>query len=40
MKYPSDMNVNQDHFKIMRYNYQRKDVNASKPRRNEVKDKK
>ena len=36
MRYPSDMNVSQDHFKIMRYNYQRKDINASKPRRNEV----
>ena len=36
MMYPSDMNTSQDHFKIMRYNYQRKDVNASKPRRNEV----
>ena len=36
MRYPSDMNVSQDHFKIMRYNYQRKDVNASKPRHSEV----
>ena len=36
MKYPQDMNTSQDHFKIMRYNYQRKDINASKPRRNEV----
>ena len=36
MMYPSDMNTSQDHFKIMRYNYQRKDINASKPRRNEV----
>ena len=36
MKYPQDMNTSQDHFKIMRYNYQRKDLNASKPRRNEV----
>ena len=36
LKYPQDMDVNQDHFKIMRYNYQRKDVNASKPRRNET----
>ena len=25
MMYPSDMNTSQDHFKIMRYNYQRKD---------------
>ena len=32
MKYPQDMNVNQDHFKIMKYNYQRKDLNASKAR--------
>ena len=32
MKYPQDMDVNQDHFKIMKYNYQRKDINASKPR--------
>ena len=32
MKYPQDMDVNQDHFKIMKYNYQRRDVNASKPR--------
>ena len=32
MMYPSDMNTSQDHFKIMKYNYQRKDVNASKPR--------
>ena len=36
MKYPEDMDVNQDHFKIMKYNYQRKDINASKPRRTEV----
>ena len=36
MMYPSDMNTSQDHFKIMRYNYQRKDVNASKPRHTEV----
>ena len=36
MMYPSDMNTSQDHFKIMRYNYQRKDVNASKPRHSEV----
>jgi len=35
MMYPSDMNTSQDHFKIMRYNYQRKDVNASKPRHTE-----
>ena len=36
MKYPQDMNVNQDHFKIMKYNYQRKDLNASKPRYQEI----
>ena len=36
LKYPQDMDVNQDHFKIMKYNYQRRDVNASKPRRNET----
>ena len=36
MMYPSDMNTSQDHFKIMKYNYQRKDVNASKPRHTEV----
>ena len=36
MKYPQDMDVNQDHFKIMKYNYQRRDLNASKPRRNET----
>ena len=32
MRYPSDMNTSQDHFKIMKYNYQRKDINASKAR--------
>ena len=37
MMYPSDMNTSQDHFKIMRYNYQRKDVNASKPRSTQTK---
>ena len=36
MMYPSDMNTSQDHFKIMKYNYQRKDVNASKPRYQET----
>ena len=36
MMYPSDMNTSQDHFKIMKYNYQRKDLNASKPRHTEV----
>ena len=30
MSYPLDMNTSQDHFKIMKYNYQRKDINASK----------
>ena len=29
MSYPLDMNTSQDHFKIMKYNYQRKDINAS-----------
>ena len=29
--YPLDLNTKQDHFKIMKYNYQRRDVNASKP---------
>jgi len=32
MSYPLDMNPSQDHFKIMKYNYQRKDLNASKAR--------
>ena len=32
MSYPLDMNTSQDHFKIMKYNYQRKDINASKAR--------
>ena len=32
MSYPLDMNPSQDHFKIMKYNYQRKDINASKAR--------
>ena len=36
MSYPLDMNTSQDHFKIMKYNYQRKDLNASKPRRPET----
>ena len=31
MSYPLDLNLRQDHFKIMKYNYQRSDVNASKP---------
>ena len=37
MKYPQDMDVNQDHFKIMKYNYQRKDLNASKARSTQTK---
>ena len=35
MSYPLDLNLKQDHFKIMKYNYQRSDVNASKPPRKE-----
>ena len=35
MSYPLDLNLRQDHFKIMKYNYQRSDVNASKPGRRE-----
>ena len=35
MSYPLDLNLRQDHFKIMKYNYQRSDVNASKPPRRE-----
>ena len=31
MSYPLDLNPSQDHFKITKYNYQRRDVNASKP---------
>ena len=31
MSYPLDLNTSQDHFKIMKYKYQRRDVNASKP---------
>ena len=30
MSYPSDLNPKQDHFKIMRYNYIRPDINQSK----------
>ena len=37
MSYPLDLNPNQDHFKITKYNYQRRDVNASKPGRTEIK---
>ena len=29
MSYPLDLNPSQDHFKITKYNYQRRDVNAS-----------
>ena len=35
LSYPLDLNLRQDHFKIMKYNYQRSDVNASKPPRRE-----
>ena len=35
LSYPLDLNLRQDHFKIMKYNYQRSDVNASKPGRRE-----
>ena len=37
MSYPLDLNPSQDHFKITKYNYQRRDVNASKPGRAEIK---
>ena len=37
MSYPLDLNTSQDHFKIMKYKYQRRDVNASKPERIELK---
>jgi len=37
MSYPLDMNPSQDHFKIMKYNYQRKDINASKARTTQTK---
>ena len=37
MSYPLDMNPSQDHFKIMKYNYQRKDLNASKARTTQTK---
>ena len=36
MSYPLDLNPSQDHFKITKYNYQRRDVNASKPGRTEI----
>ena len=35
MSYPLDLNTSQDHFKIMKYKYQRRDVNASKPQLSE-----
>ena len=37
MSYPLDLNTSQDHFKIMKYKYQRRDVNASKPKMTEIK---
>jgi hypothetical protein len=37
MSYPLDLNPSQDHFKITKYNYQRSDVNASKPGMTEIK---
>ena len=37
MSYPSDLNPKQDHFKIMRYNYIRPDINMSKGPGTEVK---
>ena len=37
MSYPLDLNTSQDHFKITKYNYQRRDVNASKPGMTEIK---
>ena len=37
MSYPLDLNPSQDHFKITKYNYQRRDVNASKPVRAQIK---
>ena len=33
MAYPLDIDLEQDHFKITRYNYVRPDINQSKPRR-------
>ena len=33
MAYPLDIDLDQDHFKITRYNYVRPDINQSKPRR-------
>ena len=37
MSYPRALNSSQDHFKITKYNYQRRDVNASKPGMTEIK---
>ena len=37
LSYPSDLNPKQDHFKIMRYNYIRPDINMSKGPGTEVK---
>ena len=37
MSYPLDLNPSQDHFKITKYNYQRRDINASKPKMTEIK---
>ena len=34
MAYPADIDLEQDHFKITRYNYARPDVNQSKPSQN------
>ena len=31
MAYPLDIDLNQDHFKITKYKYQRSDINLSKP---------
>ena len=36
MAYPLDIDLNQDHFKITRYNYVRPDINQSKPRRTQT----
>ena len=33
MAYPLDIDLNQDHFKITKYKYQRADINLSKPNR-------
>ena len=36
MAYPLDIDLNQDHFKITRYNYVRPDINQSKPKREQT----